>query len=92
MISALNYKDSDLESIKGKQTAFLFSQFKKQFHNNDLIMTLNNVLMTTSENIHMNNFMFEPIVDLSTKYLIKLYKDVKKLVIQNQQDKTDSAK
>lgn len=48
--------------------------------------------MTTSENIHMNNFMFEPIVDLSTKYLIKLYKDVKKLVIQNQQDKTDSAK
>lgn len=92
MISALNYKNSDLEAIKGNQTAILFSQFKVQFPNNkDLIMTLNNVLMTTSENIHLNNFMFEPIVDLSTKYLIDLYKEVKDLVIPIQQDKTDSA-
>ena len=92
MISALNYKDSDLEAIKQNQTAFLFSKFKKQFpNNNDLIMTLNNVLMTTSENIHLNNFMFEPIVDLSTKYLIDLYNKVKDLVIPNQQDKIELA-
>ena len=48
--------------------------------------------MTTSENIHMNNFMFEPIVDLSTKYLIDLYKEVKTLVLSNQQEQSDSAK
>ena len=84
----------DLSSIKNNQTRELFNKFKLLYEDgkNDEVMTLNKVLMTTSENIHMNNFMFEPIVDLSTKYLIDLYKEVKALVLPNQQEQSDSAK
>ena len=32
------------------------------------------VLMMTSENIHINNFMFEPIIDISSRHLKELYK------------------
>ena len=35
------------------------------------------VLIITSENIHINSFMYEPIVDLSLDELLKLYTDVK---------------
>lgn len=35
------------------------------------------VLIITSENIHINSFMYEPIVDMSLGELIQLYNDVK---------------
>jgi hypothetical protein len=33
----------------------------------------------TPENIHVNSFMFEPLIDLSVVHLKKLYTDVKNL-------------
>lgn len=33
----------------------------------------------TPENIHMNSFMYEPILDLSDIYLKKLYQKVKEM-------------
>lgn len=41
---------------------------------------LNLVAMITPEYIHLNAFMFEPILDMSLKQLYSLYKDVKDLV------------
>jgi len=43
----------------------------------DKCRILNRVLMLTSENIHLNNFMFEPLVDISILYLKKLYNQCK---------------
>lgn len=41
--------------------------------------TLEIVAMITPENIHLNSFMFEPILDMSLKHLYKIYNDVKAL-------------
>lgn len=37
------------------------------------------VAMITPENIHLNSFMFEPILDMSLKYLYKIYNEIKLL-------------
>lgn len=42
-------------------------------------LVMDRVLMLTSENIHINNFMFEPLVDISILHFKKLYGDVKEL-------------
>lgn len=34
------------------------------------------VLIMTSENIHINSFMYEPLIDMSLDELKKLYEDV----------------
>jgi hypothetical protein len=33
----------------------------------------------TPENIHMNSFMYEPLMDMSNHHLISLYKTIKNL-------------
>lgn len=40
---------------------------------------LNRVSVTVSSNIHLNSFMYEPILDLTLDHLIKLYQDVESL-------------
>ena len=48
----------------------------------DLTKTISRVLIITSENIHINSFMFEPLIDISLDELVSLYRDVSsKLVI-----------
>lgn len=61
-------------------TFFLFDEYKSIFrHKGNNCSVLTKVLMMTSENIHLNNFMFEPIIDLSLEYLKKLFNEVKTL-------------
>lgn len=63
---------------KNNQSARLIKEYRK--HINDKAMnTLEIVAMITPENIHLNSFMFEPILDMSLKYLYKTYNDVKAL-------------
>ncbi len=38
------------------------------------------VMIYTPESIHLNAFMFEPIIDVSSKKFIFLYKELKKLI------------
>jgi hypothetical protein len=45
----------------------------------ETIELLESVSVTVSSNIHLNSFMYEPILDLSTTYLCHLYQAVKKL-------------
>jgi hypothetical protein len=64
------------------QTGELVKIFKK-YHMIDKekeYRLLNQVLMLTSENIHINNFMFEPLVDISILYLKDLYSKMKALL------------
>lgn len=61
------------------QTGELVKIFKKYHYvdQENVCILVGKVLMLTSENIHLNNFMFEPLVDISILYLKELYKDCK---------------
>ena len=66
--------------INRNQTRFLYDNYRKEFPLKCLHHeVMKKVLMMTSENIHINNFMFEPIIDLSLDYLKDLYNEVRKL-------------
>ena len=43
------------------------------------IEILERVSIMTPENIHLNSFMYEPLLDMSNEYLKKLYADVANL-------------
>ena len=80
IISDLSNGQDILKDIfsKKNQSAWLIKEYKKHI-NDDTINTLEIVAMITPENIHLNSFMFEPILDMSLKHLYKIYNDVKAL-------------
>lgn len=64
-------------SIERNQTTALLEKFEQKFAaESEAIKTLRNVVLMTPENIHLNSFMYEPIVDMSDEHLKKLYKAV----------------
>jgi energy-coupling factor transporter ATP-binding protein EcfA2 len=69
-----------VNAISSDQTPTLITRFRKDFPGEaESIRVLDRVALMTPENIHLNSFMYEPIVDMSDDHLKKLYKDVKKL-------------
>lgn len=74
------HKISDVafvDSITSNQTSALLRRFKAQFSSElASISTLQRVELMTPENIHLNSFMYEPILDMSDEHLRKLYEDV----------------
>lgn len=66
--------------ITADQTQVLIDRFKTQFQNDaSSIRVLDQVALMTPENIHVNAFMYEPIVDMSDDHLKKLYQEAMKL-------------
>lgn len=66
-----------VDSIKSKQTPKLLAKFMKLSLGDDkTIETIQRVVLMTPENIHLNSFMYEPILDMSDEHLRELYKDV----------------
>ncbi len=66
--------------ITANQSQTLLSEFTKRFHSEaDNIQVLHRVVLMTPENIHLNSFMYEPILDMSDEHLRKLYRDVSNL-------------
>jgi len=66
------------DQLKDNQTAELFKVFKELFSTNTQAITLlDQVIMMTPEPIHLNSFMYEPLIDLSDHYLKDLYRKVK---------------
>lgn len=65
--------------IKSNQTTELLNQFKKTDPDKSTIILLDRVILMTPENIHLNAFMFEPLVDISVFHLIELYRNIKRL-------------
>ena len=62
------------------QTFKLFEKYEEEYsEQHEIISCLRKVIMMTSENIHLNNFMFEPIIDLSISHLKELYLNIKSL-------------
>jgi len=66
-----------VSAIASNQTQRLMTKFKQVFVDaTDAIQTLQRVVLMTPENIHLNSFMYEPILDMSDEHLRKLYQDV----------------
>jgi len=67
-------------SIESNQTPTLFAKFKELFSGDiDQIETIQRVILMTPESIHLNSFMYEPILDMSDEHLKRLYSDIKGL-------------
>jgi hypothetical protein len=63
--------------IRVNQSHDLAAKFKAMFAGESkIIETLDRVLLMTPENLHLNSFMYEPIVDMSDEHLRKLYERV----------------
>ena len=60
-----------MNSITSNQASKLFELYKGQESNHvDLIEEVN---MMTPEGIHLNSFMYEPLIDMSAEHLVSLY-------------------
>lgn len=71
---------SFVDSITSNQTRQLLSRFKNDFsEESSTISLLEQVNLMTPENIHLNSFMYEPILDMAPEHLKRLYSDVKQL-------------
>lgn len=66
--------DAFANAIKANQTTALLKEFKKRFATEtETISVLDQVALMTPENIHLNSFMYEPLIDMSDKHLKDLY-------------------
>jgi hypothetical protein len=56
------------------------AKFREKFPGeNKAIEVLDRVVLMTPENIHLNSFMYEPIIDMADSHLRTLYTDVSAL-------------
>lgn len=69
-----------LTNIWSKETGKIIGQYKTEFpHDKKEIEIFDRVNLMTAENLHLNSFMYEPLMDLSEDHLLTLYKDIKEL-------------
>ncbi len=73
----LNKLNQEFESTNN-QTRKLYDAIKKEL-SDDEKRIIQKVLMITPENIHINSFMFEPILDISLDHLYTCFEEVKNL-------------
>ena len=65
------------EDITQNQTRELVKKYKDKYvGQHKKIEILEKVLLMTPEYIHINSFMYEPIIDMSGEYLEQLYNEV----------------
>ena len=77
MIDWINDR-SKTDSIQSNQTVELFNICKDSFGTDtSAVAILDRVIMMTPEQIHLNSFMYEPLIDLSDYHLKELYREVK---------------
>ena len=66
-----------VNSISSNQTAVLLKKFIEITGTvSNEVDVLRRVALMTPENIHLNSFMYEPILDMSDKHLRRIYEDV----------------
>ena len=76
MVEKIN-DTSFVDSIESNQTTKLLAKYKGLFSGDvNNIKTIELVVLMTPGNIHLNSFMYEPILDMSDEHLRKLYKNV----------------
>ncbi len=79
MISKIN-DEPFWHAIKKNQTIKLIKRYKEDFPDEKgNIQLFDQVNLMTPENIHLNSFMYEPILDLSSQHLKRLFAKVNEL-------------
>lgn len=68
-----------VNAIEENQTQKLLVEFRRRFSSDASLDVLERVILMTPENIHLNSFMYEPILDMADDHLKKLYTDVRRL-------------
>ena len=67
-----------IQSISGDQTKVLVDKIKELYPEDiQIINKMDQIAIMTPENIHLNSFMYEPLLDISDNHLKVLYKDIK---------------
>lgn len=80
MIDKIN-DDPFCNNITNNQTYKLFERFSCDFPDEDsAIGILEQVNLMTPENIHLNSFMYEPILDMSAIHLYELHEKTKSIL------------
>ena len=72
----------ELNNINKDQTQKLYQLCKEKGVDSITLKLLNRVNLITPEHIHVNSFMFEPLVDMSMNHLVDLYKDISALYLE----------
>ncbi|TXL03010.1 hypothetical protein BMR08_17570, partial [Methylococcaceae bacterium CS2] len=84
LISKINNPDW-VANINSNQTAKLIKKYKVYFESidteSDNIKLIEQVNLMTPENIHINSFMFEPLLDMSGEHLSRLHKKIDSLEV-----------
>lgn len=72
------FKSNPAYWFQGTKDQFrgLFEEYKTLTSNSAEIRTLEKVGITVNSNIHLNSFMYEPILDLTIDHLVALYHEV----------------
>lgn len=69
-----------VQGITSNATYKLVEKYKEKFPANlEIIKLLDQVNLMTPENIHLNSFMYEPILDMSNHHLKELYSNINNL-------------
>lgn len=66
----------DLQKIKSNQTSGLCREYIRLYPTCEHLTLISKINLMTPENIHINAFMYEPLIDMSLHHLIKLYEEV----------------
>jgi hypothetical protein len=69
-----------VDAIKDRQTSALLKKYETLFSDRIAdLRVLRKVMLMTPENIHLNSFMYEPILDMSDEHLRELYRESRHL-------------
>lgn len=82
MIEMIRSEEHELELPSSYQTIFLINKFIALFNNQtEEINLVRRINLITPSNIHINAFMYEPILDMGFGELKALYQDVKQKLV-----------
>lgn len=86
IIKKLNVENSEINKITANQTRVLIEKFcNSSLSEKSSEKLFKRVNLITPENIHLNTFMYEPLIDTSSRDLVDLYKNVRALVDSERQ-------
>lgn len=66
----------DLTTISINQTQYLCKEYRDLYPQSSSLIVIDKVNLMTPENIHINAFMYEPLIDMSAQHLVDLYQKV----------------
>lgn len=75
---SLGETEESLQSGENQMTKWI-DKMRNRLPDNTVLKILERVNMMTPECIHINSFMYEPLIDMSIRHLVKLYEDVNDL-------------